>query len=304
MPGHLVAVLAAAALSAAGCTQPAPNPELVPAATNHTGPTVEPPKPAQPRLASDPAQLARELVAEERTLRNPATDEAALVDAARRQQASYRAISRNAQWDSIIGPLIPESLRLVYGRNVDALRNLATLTDPVDMLPAWRVVVPPPAAELLGYYREAAAASGVPWNYLAAINLIETRLGSIQGLSTSGAQGPMQFMPDTWAEYGLGDINSSRDAILAAGRFLAANGFTQGPLRNRDRAIFRYNNSRTYVHAVTDYATILAADPATFGHYWRWEVYFATTAGDVLLPIGYSATSPIPVDEYLASHPQ
>ena len=36
-----------------------------------------------------------------------------------------------------------------------------------------------PADELLGDYREAESASGVGWNYLAAINLIETRFGSI-----------------------------------------------------------------------------------------------------------------------------
>jgi Domain of unknown function (DUF4118) len=32
--------------------------------------------------------------------------------------------------------------------------------------------------------------------------------------------------------------------------------------------------------------------------------YYYTTAGDVLLPIGYVATSPIPVADYLATHPQ
>jgi hypothetical protein len=29
-----------------------------------------------------------------------------------------------------------------------------------------------------------------------------------------------------------------------------------------------------------------------------------TTAGDVLLPIGYAATSPIPIGDYLATHAQ
>jgi hypothetical protein len=49
---------------------------------------------------------------------------------------------------------------------------------------------------------------------------------------------------------------------------------------------------------------VLAADPATFAGYYRWDVYYNTTAGDVLLLIGYSATSPIPVADYLATHPQ
>ena len=59
-----------------------------------------------------------------------------------------------------------------------------------------------------------------------------------------------------------------------------------------------------YVRAVNQYAALLAADPAVFASYYRWDVYCYTTAGDVLLPIGYAATSPIPVADYLATHPQ
>ncbi len=58
------------------------------------------------------------------------------------------------------------------------------------------------------------------------------------------------------------------------------------------------------MQAVKDYAAVLAADPSAFTGYYRWEVYYRTTAGDVLLPIGYQATEPIPVDDYLAAHPQ
>jgi membrane-bound lytic murein transglycosylase B len=170
-----------------------------------------------------------------------------------------------------------------------------------DTLPAWRIVPPAPAGELLDYYREAEAATGVGWNYLAAINLIETRFGSIAGDSTAGAQGPMQFLPSTFAGYGEGgDIRSPRDSIMAAGRYLAANGFAGDP----GHAIYRYNHADEYVRAVSQYAAVLAADPAAFAGYYNWDVYYVTTAGDVLLPIGYDATSPIPVGEYLATHPQ
>jgi hypothetical protein len=48
----------------------------------------------------------------------------------------------------------------------------------------------------------------------------------------------------------------------------------------------------------------MAADPAAFPTFYRWDVYYVTTAGDVLLPIGYAANAPIPVDEYLTAHPQ
>ena len=62
-------------------------------------------------------------------------------------------------------------------------------------LPAWRIVRPAPADELLDAYRDAEAEFGIPWRYLAAINLVETGLGRIRGTSIAGAQGPMQFMP-------------------------------------------------------------------------------------------------------------
>ena len=256
---------------------------------------------AQPQLAVDPVQLADDLVADEQALRDPSTPEAVLVAAARRQQAAYRAIGRHPDWDAVTRPRIPPSLLEVYDRNVDARRQLTAMAHVKDTLPAWRIDAPAPADELLGDYREAESASGVGWNYLAAINLIETRFGSIDGVSAAGAQGPMQFMPSTFAAYGEGgDINSPHDSIMAAGRYLAANGFAN----DRDHAIYRYNNANEYVRAVNDYAAVLAADPAAFAGYHRWDVYYYTTAGDVLLPIGYAATSPIPVGDYLATHPQ
>ena len=256
---------------------------------------------AQPRLATDPVQLADDLVADEQALHDPSTPEAVLVAAARRQQAAYRAIGRHPDWDAVTRPRIPPSLLEAYDRNIDARRQLTAMTHVKDTLPAWRINAPAPAEELLGDYREAESASGVGWNYLAAINLIETRFGSIDGVSDAGAQGPMQFLPSTFTAYGAGgDINSPHDSIIAAGRYLAANGFAN----DRDHAIYRYNNANEYVHAVNDYAAVLAADPAAFAGYYRWDVYYYTTAGDVLLPIGYAATSPIPVGDYLATHAQ
>lgn len=299
---HLAAALAVGTLLTAGCSPSAAAPPPAPA---DPAPTTQPaaaagPAGAQPRLASDPVQIADDLIADEFALRDPATPPPAVADAARRQQVAYRAIGRNPQWDTVIRPRIPPELLEVFDLNVDARRQLAALAEVRDTLPAWRIIAPAPPEELLGYYREAESVTGVPWNYLAAINLIETAFGRIAGLSTAGAQGPMQFMPATWAAYGQGDVNAPRDAIMAAGRYLAASGFAT----NRDRAIYRYNNANTYVRAVSDYAAVMAADPATFGHYYLWDVYYRTTAGDVLLPLGYSEPSRIPVAAYLANHPQ
>ena len=259
--------------------------------------------PAQPPLASDPALLAGDLGADEQALRDPSSSEAVLVAAAHRQQAAYRALGRHPEWDPIVRPGIPRSLLEIYDRNVDARRQLTALNEgeAKGTLPAWRIDPPTPADELLGYYRSAEAATGVAWNYLAAINLVETGLGRIVGMSHAGAQGPMQFLPSTFAKYGDGgDIRSPHDSIMAAGRYLAANGFAD----DHDRAIFGYNHSSRYVGAVNDYAAVLASDSAAFAGYYRWDIYYSTTAGDVLLPIGYVATEPVPVTDYLATHPQ
>jgi hypothetical protein len=290
-------------LAVVGCSEsnrPSTTPTANAAATSLPPPQPQPgPDPAQWRLASDPAYLADDLLADERVLRDPSSSEAVLMAAAHRQQAAYRALGRHPEWDPIARPRIPPSLLEIYDRNVDARRQLTAMSKRAkDTLPAWRIVPPRPADELLGYYREAESASGVGWAYLAAINLIETGFGRVAGVSTAGAQGPMQFLPSTFAAYGNGgDILSPRDSIMAAGRYLAANGFAD----NREYALYRYNNSNQYVQAVNDYAAVLAADPAAFAGYYRWNVYYNTIAGDVLLPIGYSATSPIPVADYLAT---
>ncbi len=302
-----VSVLTASVVALAGCSHP-PVPTAPRAAADPNPPTTmtvaATPKTsdgAQPRLASNPAQVADDLVADEHALRDPSTGEAGLVAAAHRQQAAYRAIGLHPDWDAVARPRIPAALLDTYDRNVDARRALNAITPARTTLPAWRIVPPAPADQLLGFYHQAESETGVAWNYLAAINLVETRLGSIDGVSTADAQGPMQFLPATFAAYGQGgDIHSPHDSILAAGRYLAADNF----VNDHDHAIYRYNHSGDYVRAVNQYAALIGADPAAFAGYYRWDVYCRTTAGDVLLPIGYVATSPIPVADYVATHPQ
>ena len=308
-PSAIPILAVAIVLALAGCAESARPPtgstalatptstEPQAARLEHTSDTAPPP------LASDPAQLAGDLVADEQALRDPSSPEPVLQAAARRQQAAYRALGRQPEWDPITRPRIPPELLDTYDRNVDARRQLTALGEAhlKDTLPAWRINPPAPAEELLGYYHEAAATFGVGWTYLAAINMIETGFGRIEGVSTAGAQGPMQFMPSTFAAYGEGgDIRAARDSIMAAGRYLAANSFAN----DRNHALYRYNNSNHYVEAVNQYAAIMAADPATFAGYHRWDIYYRTTGGDVLLPIGYAETTRIPVADYLASHPQ
>ena len=76
------------------------------------------------------------------------------------------------------------------------------------------------------------------------MNFVESAFGRLRNRSVSGARGPMQFMPATWAAYGLGgDISDPRDAILGAANYLHANGAPG----DEARALYRYNPSSHYV---------------------------------------------------------
>jgi membrane-bound lytic murein transglycosylase B len=125
-----------------------------------------------------------------------------------------------------------------------------------------------PAAALLDHYREGERRSGVPWSLLAAVNLVESDFGRLRNDSIAGAQGPMQFIPSTWATYGGGgDVQDPRDAILGAARFLAAGGAPS----DVGRALYSYNPSRLYVEAVSRYARRIAADPRAFYAFYAWR---------------------------------
>lgn len=139
-----------------------------------------------------------------------------------------------------------------------------------------RVGAPPPAAQLLAWYREGQRRFHVRWQLLAAVNFVESAFGKVRNTSTAGAQGPMQFEPATWRAYGLGgDIHDPHDAILGAANYLAAN---HGATRERE-ALYHYNPSRLYVDAVARYANRIARNEHAFFRYYSWQVYFRTAAG-------------------------
>ena len=98
----------------------------------------------------------------------------------------------------------------------------------------------------------------------------------------------MQFMPATWAEYGRGSINNQRDSILAAARFLDAN----GARRNIAGALLHYNPSQAYVTAVQSYAREMRRDQHAFFGFYYWQVLYQTTKGTFLLPVGYPRLRP------------
>lgn len=145
-------------------------------------------------------------------------------------------------------------------------------------------------ADFLPIFLKAAHEYGVSWAVLAAIAKIESGFGQGKeylargGVSPKGAVGFMQFMPTTWsgsgnplarddpdspswdtdperiARYGgygvdadgdgKADPYNPWDAIFAAAKYLAANGFAQNP----SDALYHYNHSWTYVSRVLEKA--------------------------------------------------
>jgi soluble lytic murein transglycosylase-like protein len=112
----------------------------------------------------------------------------------------------------------------------------------------------PPA--YLALYRSAAATCpGLDWHVLAAIGQVESGHGRNVGPSSAGAQGPMQFLPSTFAAYAVdGDGDGDRDiwdpadSVFSAARYLCAN--KAGNPRSLPRAIWHYNHADWYVAMV------------------------------------------------------
>jgi transglycosylase-like protein with SLT domain len=305
--GQRIAVAVAACALAAACTAAGASPEASPALTpQFVGfsraqiervapparerlalPAPEAPQrwAALPAPAADAAGLVQQLVAAERAVRDPAVTGAELAYMGHLQQLVYRQLILRPELRGPVFDAIPADLRAAADFNFAAGADLWVFGHVrTTTLPAWHIVDPAPMDELLRDYHEAEARYGVPWYYLAAINLVETRMGRIRGDSYAGAQGPMQFMPATWDAYGQGDVNDPHDAVLAAGRYLHAAG---APARMA-RAIWAYNHDNDYVDAVTKYAEVMRADPSAYRGYYEWQVYVQTATGVVLLPVGYS----------------
>ena len=121
----------------------------------------------------------------------------------------------------------------------------------------------------LQLFQESAAeyCPGLPWTVLAAIGQIESADGTNIGPSTAGALGPMQFLPSTWAVWGIDafgqtgrpDIMDPYDAVPSAARMLCADGAASGG-SGLSAAIFDYNHATWYVNEVLGLAAEYARD--------------------------------------------
>jgi len=281
---RLIALLAVFALTACGAAQAGTQAHRSAAAVSPSPSPSPSPRPTPHVVVIDAAYVATELGSVEEAIRMPDTPGDEYASLGDRQQHAYQLLAAHPDWVPAVLNAVSPTVRSAIQDNLSAAQQIDSLNGARSSLPHWRIIAPPAPKVLLGYYREAQQAYGVQWPYLAAINLIETNMGRIQGLSSAGAQGPMQFMPATWASYGRGDVNNPHDAILAAGRYLKAHGAPQ----NMTRAIYAYNPSMLYVHAVQLYAQQMFANDRAFLGYYNWQVYVQTTGGAVLLPEGFS----------------
>ena len=160
----------------------------------------------------------------------------------------------------------------------DLLDQIAALNAAVDASGASRVATAraggiPPLFERL-YVAAARTCSGMSWSLLAAIGQVESGHGANTNTSYAGAQGPMQFMPSTFASYAVDgdkdgdrDIRDPADSVFTAAHYLCANGAGRGG-ESLARAIWHYNHADWYVQLVLTLAGQYAercppSDPAS-----------------------------------------
>jgi hypothetical protein len=175
---------------------------------------------------------------------------------------------------------LPGSVAREVGANVRASRALFRHARPLEEVPDYRIRNPEAADALRGYFLEAQERFGVDWEVLAAIMLVETRMGRIRSRSSAGAQGPMQFLPATWDAYGMGgDVHDPHDAVLGAANYLVASGAPD----DYRAALYAYNPVDAYVTAVSLYARTMRRFPESYYAYYNWQVFVRTVDGDVRL---------------------
>ena len=194
---------------------------------------------------------------------------------ARQEELRIYELAGYSSVESAVLPLLPPEVRSPLENTISALHSLYILAG-IDQYYLVNVhfnhayTDAEPLSALRSYYNEAALRYGIDPSYLASINFIESNFGRVKDNSSAGAQGPMQFLPSTWTQYGQGgDIHNPHDAILAAARYLVRNG---APYNMRN-AIFQYNHDFDYVDSVESFARAYRTDPGWLDRMYYWNSF-------------------------------
>jgi hypothetical protein len=159
-------------------------------------------------------------------------------------------------------------VRSLLGKRGQVIR-LVPVSVPDTSLPVDTTVPTGTPTNWTALYQESAKlfCPGLSWTVLAAIGEIESGNGANEGPSSAGALGPMQFLPSTWAVWGIDafgqtgppNIMDPLDAVPSAARMLCADGAGNGG-SSLAEAIFDYNHAGWYVTEVLDLAAEYARE--------------------------------------------
>ena len=149
-------------------------------------------------------------------------------------------------------------VEVITGRGSQVVNLVAYSLNTAGTLPVEANAPSGVPANWIDLFKESAAqyCPGMSWTVLAAIAEIESGDGANNGPSSAGALGPMQFLPSTWAMWGVDgfgpagtpDIWNPLDAVPSAARLLCASG--GGNPATLSGAIFAYNHATWYVSEV------------------------------------------------------
>ena len=163
---------------------------------------------------------------------------------------------------AVLTVIMPLGLMLLAGAAAPA----STATIPATAgAPSRLAAVSIPPLYLSLYLAAASTCPGLPWQVLAGIGEVETNHGQLaapgvrSGANFAGAEGPMQFLPATFARYATGPDRplspyDPADAVYTTARMLCASGAAGGSSQGIRNAIFAYNHATWYVSEVLAWA--------------------------------------------------